>query len=995
MSKHKYVLCPNCDQTYDKGKAIRTHLSYCQPEKHLFKLFRQGVENKQRLLYDVENCHNTNKRRHHDIANAVHTPHDSGTVRNTSYLSGIPSLSQMADPITNDNQPLFEFSMLDSDSSEEDTIQGCSDEESVGTTHSESLSLFRPITNSGIITTSPFRRHVVLPPGIIYQVHQQHILTGHRGVDLNLGKELNECVQYHASTHNVDFGTVKMYERDDLVKVLTIMYNLHEMKPTMCRLKLSNDNIAVVPRFDVKAMFLSILNDPIRTCPENVAANYDIFTGKPKGPMSTIDEIHTGWAWEKARKHYCGNDPHAFPLGLIVFYDKTHSDLYGSLACAPFIFVPAYFNEQCRNNVDFHTCLGYVPNLSHGKGKSDQTKSKEKLQEEHDCLRQIIKQLADLKKAGGFWTYVMGRKVRVVTWIHIVTGDTAGHNALVGHYNASNTTCPYRDCLCDFAQLSNPAPDCELVTLDMLANVAQSPDGLASISKHTIHNAFDGIPLSDLTSGIAGIVPAEMLHVSGNGIIKYQFQAVHDLIGPKDSNKNKQDRFDILHQHLVQDGSRQSERNFPRSSVRNGITDGTKMSATERVGNLFVLLCMMYTTSGKKILHRGMVKNHIGLNEFCDCIKLQLGFEQWVNNSNTREQVLCADTSLALLIASIQHCFPRDDGNGWNIPKIHSYAKMLYYMLKFGKARNFSGQIGESVLKTIVKDPAKNTQRRPKVFAEQCALRRYETVVLNYAFDDIRPLLGLDYQRVTFTNIFDSIGVDPYTLTFHDCDHLGRGPPESIKWKEPSKDKLQFGVLELFKVTIRKFAMDHGWYGSIFINGYTTLKLQPTSCEGEYVTFRASTYFRGYPWFDFGMIQFEEDDTPKELTTSPAMILGFFKYQHGGIPTPHVCLEDTLAGADDVYTNAGQDPHMYAVVHCANKYVPWSDVKEQFVVKFCLEDISTPDKSLYIVKVENIVRPLFVFKNYGGINRDGENYFCTLSQPEWGAYFNQSIDMDN
>ena len=38
---------------------------------------------------------------------------------------------------------------------------------------------------------------------------------------------------------------------------------------------------------------------------------------------------------------YCGNDPNSFPLALVCFYDKTHTDLHGSLACAPFICTPA------------------------------------------------------------------------------------------------------------------------------------------------------------------------------------------------------------------------------------------------------------------------------------------------------------------------------------------------------------------------------------------------------------------------------------------------------------------------------------------------------------------------------------------------------------------------------------------------------------------------------------------------------------------------------
>jgi hypothetical protein len=54
---------------------------------------------------------------------------------------------------------------------------------------------------------------------------------------------------------------------------------------------------------------------------------------------------------------------------------------------------------------------------------------------------------------------------------------------------------------------------------------------------------------------------------------------------------------------------------------------------------------------------------------------------------------------------------PRDEGWGWNLPKMHVFAKLPHNMLKFGSANNFSGNIGEQALKRIAKDHAEKTQR--------------------------------------------------------------------------------------------------------------------------------------------------------------------------------------------------------------------------------------------------------------------------------------------
>ena len=77
-------------------------------------------------------------------------------------------------------------------------------------------------------------------------------------------------------------------------------------------------------------------------------------------------------------------------------------------------------------------------------------------------------------------------------------------------------------------------------------------------------------------------------------------------------------------------------------TLRNGILDGTKLSATERIGILFILLCLSYITDSVQILKPGWTKYRISATEFFDCIKLKLGFEKWVDNTNPRDQVFYA-----------------------------------------------------------------------------------------------------------------------------------------------------------------------------------------------------------------------------------------------------------------------------------------------------------------------------------------------------------------
>ncbi len=91
-----------------------------------------------------------------------------------------------------------------------------------------------------------------------------------------------------------------------------------------------------------------------------------------------------------------------------------------------------------------------------------------------------------------------------------------------------------------------------------------------------ISNVFENVPFGDLKYGLLGSVPAEMLHVSGTGLLKHMFGCLDNLIGGPNQKKDKES-FDDLRHCLVRVAEHQSERDFLCMSLQNGITDGTKI----------------------------------------------------------------------------------------------------------------------------------------------------------------------------------------------------------------------------------------------------------------------------------------------------------------------------------------------------------------------------------------------------------------------------------
>ena len=177
---------------------------------------------------------------------------------------------------------------------------------------------------------------------------------------------------------------------------------------------------------------------------------------------------------------------------MILFYDKTFVDLHGSLACSPVIMWPTFFKQECQNKLKFARVLGYVPNLTLGKGGSSVQTSSQKVQDEHNCLKHIFDQITKIHNDGGIKTNVMGRQVTFQNWIHLITGDTTGHNDLCGHNNSSSSNLPIRNCGCTWDVLDKPDPVCQFTTLRELEDAIGDKKQLRLMGKKNIKSCFDG-----------------------------------------------------------------------------------------------------------------------------------------------------------------------------------------------------------------------------------------------------------------------------------------------------------------------------------------------------------------------------------------------------------------------------------------------------------------------------------------------------------------------
>jgi hypothetical protein len=268
-----------------------------------------------------------------------------------------------------------------------------------------------------------------------FQIMLHDLINKHKA-SLQMYDKICHLVNEYTSSPNFNCHS-KLQSRKSFLKLIEDTNQTQTLKPTNVNLQLHSGTLVTLPVFDIKEMIISMLMDNTLMTESNFAKGYNVLTGDVDMMNSSnqkYGEVHTGEAWLPAQKKYCdGNEGKTnMPVALIVFGDKSHTDLHGALLLTPIIFTMTLFNQLARNNTKFWRRIGYIPNLSHGKGTADRTSTRDKIQDEHTCLSCAFQSLCRISKDGGFNIVVLGDKVHIQVWIYYFIGDTKSNNKWLG-----------------------------------------------------------------------------------------------------------------------------------------------------------------------------------------------------------------------------------------------------------------------------------------------------------------------------------------------------------------------------------------------------------------------------------------------------------------------------------------------------------------------------------------------------------------------------------
>ena len=214
------------------------------------------------------------------------------------------------------------------------------------------------------------------------------------------------------------------------------------------------------------------------------------------------------------------------------------------------------------------------------------------------------------------------------------------------------------------------------------------------------------------------------------GLTMYMFESLQRLVGEGICH----DRLDKQHVIMFYRMKQQSERDTPRGSIRNGLIDTTRCQSLEWKGNFFLLMCIAHTTAGSAILKEKLGYNNRQWNEWLTFAKLYLSMEEWFHDSCLKEEeVRKSRVAIGIVIEMMQELFPRADGHGYNLPKMHGMTNMQEYVWLFGSLMNCYSGPGEASHKCFVKSLGWKTQWRVSEFATQVAEQYYNIMAVNAA----------------------------------------------------------------------------------------------------------------------------------------------------------------------------------------------------------------------------------------------------------------------
>ena len=612
---------------------------------------------------------------------------------------------------------------------------------------------------------------------------------------LSLYSSITSWVQDNADNGTFSSGG-KLPTRDKILKNLAQRYHMKGLQPKEIELTLPNAGSKIkVNTFSFTETLTSLLTDPELMKDENFAFP------DPNDPFSapekwTDDKNSPEYQQQKdrqvgdlvggrwyARTYHarCDASKKEILCPIIIFVDKTHSDVKGRLTQEPVMYTLGIFNQKTRNNPRAWRPLGLLPNFKSVR----QDRNTERKQEDfHYVLSHVLQELKDVQKKEGVRVKFPYRGKQITAVFKVPTA------CVLGDHEGQNKNCGHKGCnthkFCRRCDIKKEMSDEPMVGEPVLAKdidklrEQNKKEELQARSHYMMQKgtAYTGMDFGcDDGGGINQYSFADVMHTIKHGLMDHIRLLLFDEVMPGHNEKDLKKHAKRLKSNDQEYGGRtkageknekviakkmkvfldevakywgrlllhQSDRSLGKTHFPSGIASGLNSKFTcEEMPSVLLLLTMIlasdigrqfFETAPSQAVRKAKLDDG-GMQMRMDSIRTAdyiWAFEECIMMcelfASDLMTVEFVETYLrpyiGLLIERWTRKLPRNKGDGWRMVKFHNLMHFPDILLEMGNSKVSDTETGEHG-HIRVKSLAQKTQRVLRTFDRQVAVRLYE-----------------------------------------------------------------------------------------------------------------------------------------------------------------------------------------------------------------------------------------------------------------------------
>jgi len=440
----------------------------------------------------------------------------------------------------------------------------------------------------------------------------------------------------------------------------------------------------------------------------------------------------------------------------------------------------------------------------------------------------------------------------------------------------------------------------------------------------------------------------------------------------------------------------QSDRSLPRTYFPQGALSTQKLNCHEYIGLLLLYDIFFLSTLGDQMMgskdseKRSRTYSSLGwlgsdnMSDWVQTLEGLLLLDTLLSQDTmTVEDVMTLRAYMPRFLDLIRHTVNKKDGTGMKTLKYHLLLHIWECILKYGVARNFDTQAGEHNHIVIAKKTAARTQKRSLLLDWQSAVRYIEDLIISTLSSRVsQSTNNKPSSEMGRATLEKPLVVGGWKLCFNErgIHHLpfNKDSPRTVSFVDVC------GTASLFN-DLKKF-----------LTKTVAPKCRDVPCicmfnhlKKDGITYRASpgrkpTRNLNVGWNDWAYIRWDQPITPmEEQATGQSVVQSppseeYLQSVENLVPAHLLCFVRLDEVSGNVFIHRGRtikEGH-YAVCHAVTQRQP-EPCEDSLIVKHAMKDLlnnnySNPSMLLYLVPVENIVKPCICIPNIRGPTKNND-----------------------